>query len=58
MQRDPAKVAEAGFKALMSGDDKDVAGLANKAHDVQMKGMTEPQKAKAHTLLSKPGSGE
>ena len=59
MQDDPAKVAEQGFKALMKGEEKVVAGNPlNKVMSAAGRLTPDSVKAATHKLLSKPGSGE
>ena len=59
MQDDPAKVAEQGFKALMKGEEKVVAGNpTTKVMSAAGRLTPDSVKAATHKLLSKPGSGE
>ncbi len=59
MQDDPAKVAEQGFKALMKGEEKVVAGNPlNKVMSAAGRLTPDSVKAATHKLLSKPGSGK
>jgi short-subunit dehydrogenase len=59
MQDDPAKVAEQGFKALMNGEEKVVAGNpGNKLMAAAARVTPDAVKAASHKLLSKPGSGD
>jgi short-subunit dehydrogenase len=51
---DPADVAEAGFKALMAGDDKVVAGLKNKLQVASTRLMPEKVTAGMQGAGSKP----
>lgn len=56
---DPAQVAAQGFKAMMAGDDKVVAGsLTTKAQEAANKVLPDKVKAAAHRKLAEPGSGE
>jgi uncharacterized protein len=55
---DPAQVAKQGFEALMSGDGKVFAGgLKSKAMGRSGAVLPDSVKAKAHAMLSEPGSG-
>ncbi|TQM84324.1 short-subunit dehydrogenase [Saccharothrix saharensis] len=55
---DPADVAQAGFEALMAGDDHVVAGsLRNKAQAVAGRVLPDPVKARAMRGMTEPGSG-
>jgi short-subunit dehydrogenase len=59
MQDDPAKVAEQGFQAMMDGEEKVVAGnVLNKVMAATGRVTPDAVKAKMHTALSEPGSGE
>jgi short-subunit dehydrogenase len=59
LQDDPAKVAEQGFTALMDGEEKVVAGNPlNKAMAAAARVTPDAVKAKMHTALSEPGSGQ
>jgi uncharacterized protein len=52
---DPAQVAEQGFKALMDGDDKLVAGSAKtKVQGVANKVLPDKLKAAAHRQMAEP----
>jgi short-subunit dehydrogenase len=53
---DPAKVAEAGFKAMMRGDGHEVAGWANKLQAMMTRMLTDDQLAKKHEDMAKPGT--
>lgn len=53
---DPRKVAQAGWKALMAGDDHVVAGPRNKVEALVSNILPEPLKAKRFRALSEPGS--
>lgn len=53
---DPRKVAEAGWKALMAGDDHVVAGPRNKVEAFVSNILPEPLKARRFRSLSEPGS--
>src|SRR3954464_13562096 len=56
---DPAKVAEQGFKALMKGEEKVVAGNPmNKVMSAAGRLTPDSVKAATHKVLSKPGSGD
>jgi short-subunit dehydrogenase len=55
---DPRDVAEAGWKALMSGDDHVVAGAKNKAEALVSNILPEPLKARRFRSMSEPGSAE
>jgi short-subunit dehydrogenase len=56
---DPAEVAHDGVRALLSGDDKVVAGSAlNKAQALFGKLATPRISAAMHAVLAKPGSGK
>ena len=55
---DPADVARDGFKALMDGKDKVIAGsFRNWMRDAMAQVMPETVKAAAHARLTEPGSG-
>jgi short-subunit dehydrogenase len=59
LQDDPAKVAEQGFEALMKGEEKVVAGsVMNKVMSAANRVTPDSLKSAAHTVLSKPGSGQ
>jgi short-subunit dehydrogenase len=59
LQDDPAKVAEQGFKALMDGEEKVVAGNPlNKVMAATGRVTPDALKAKMHTALSEPGSNQ
>jgi len=59
LQDDPAKVAEQGFEAMMTGEHKVVAGnLMNKVMAAAGRVTPDSVKAATHKLLSRPGSGE
>ena len=56
---DPADVARDGFKALMDGKDKVIAGsFRNWMQDAMAQVMPETVKAAAHARLTEPGSGK
>jgi short-subunit dehydrogenase len=56
---DPAEVAEQGFKALMKGEEKVVAGsVMTKAQAAASKVMPDKVKAQMHRKMAEPGSGE
>jgi uncharacterized protein len=56
---DPAQVAEQGFKALMKGDEKVVAGsLKTKAQAVASRVTPDSVKAQMHRKMAEPGSGD
>ncbi|MEU8232593.1 SDR family NAD(P)-dependent oxidoreductase [Actinoplanes sp. NPDC048967] len=56
---DPAVVAEQGFKALMKGDEKVVAGsVKTKVQAAASKAMPDSAKAQMHRKMAEPGSGE
>jgi uncharacterized protein len=56
---DPAQVAAQGFRALMAGEEKVVAGsLSTKAQGLANKVLPDGLKAKAHRRMAEPGSGE
>jgi uncharacterized protein len=56
---DPAQVAAQGFRALMAGEQKVVAGsLSTKAQGLANKVLPDGLKAKAHRRMAEPGSGE
>jgi short-subunit dehydrogenase len=56
---DPALVAEQGFEALMKGKEKVVAGSAKtKVQGAASKVMPDSAKAKMHSKMAEPGSGE
>jgi short-subunit dehydrogenase len=56
---DPAEVARQGFDALMSGEDRVVAGsVRNKVQVVTNKVLPEKLKAESHRKLAEPGSGD
>jgi uncharacterized protein len=55
---DPAQVAEQGFRALMTGKDKLVAGSAGtKAQGVMSAVLPDRLKAVMHRRMAAPGSG-
>jgi uncharacterized protein len=54
---DPAQVADQGFRALMKGDAKVVAGsLGTKVQGVANKVLPDRLKAAAHRKMAEPGS--
>lgn len=53
---DPQIVAEAGFEALMNGEDHVVVGMKNKLMTTAGKIMPQTAQAKAHGQLAKPDS--
>jgi short-subunit dehydrogenase len=54
---DPAEVAKDGFEALMAGRDHVVAGsLKNKFQAAAGYALPDPPVAKAHAIMSEPGS--
>jgi short-subunit dehydrogenase len=56
---DPATVAEQGFEALMKGKEKVVAGSAKtKVQGAASKIMPDSAKAKMHSKMAEPGSGD
>ncbi len=56
---DPAMVAEQGFEALMKGKEKVVAGSAKtKVQGAASKIMPDAAKAKMHSRMAEPGSGD
>jgi short-subunit dehydrogenase len=56
---DPAQVAKQGFKALMNGEDKLVAGsLRTKAQGLANKVLPDSLKAEAHRQMAEPGSAD
>ncbi|MFF5080506.1 SDR family NAD(P)-dependent oxidoreductase [Actinoplanes sp. NPDC000266] len=56
---DPAQVAEQGFKALMNGDEKVVAGsLKTKVQGAASKVMPDKAKAEMHRKMAEPGSAK
>jgi short-subunit dehydrogenase len=56
---DPAQVAEQGFRALMNGDAKVVAGsLSTKASGLADAVLPDAAKAQAHRLMAEPGSAK
>ena len=56
---DPAQVAEQGFKALMDGDKKVLAGsLKTRAQGQAGKILPDSLKSEAHRRMAEPGSGE
>jgi short-subunit dehydrogenase len=56
---DPAVVAEQGFKALMKGDEKVVAGsVKTKVQAAASKVMPDSAKAQMHRKMAEPGSGD
>jgi short-subunit dehydrogenase len=56
---DPAQVAEQGFKALMKGEEKVVAGsVMTKVQATASKVMPDKAKAEMHRKMAEPGSGE
>jgi short-subunit dehydrogenase len=56
---DPAQVAEQGFKALMKGEEKVVAGsVMTKAQAAASKVMPDKAKAQMHRKMAEPGSGD
>lgn len=54
-KQDPLSVAEAGWQAMMAGDDKVVAGAANKAQVLLARVLPPPVSAKRFGHLSEPG---
>jgi short-subunit dehydrogenase len=59
LQDDPAQVAQQGFEALLKGEEKVVAGNPmNKVMSAMGRVTPDSVKAAAHTVLSKPGSGD
>lgn len=55
---DPARVAEQGFKALMAGRNRVVAGSAKtKAQEAASKVLPDTVKAEGHRRMAEPGSG-
>ncbi len=59
LQDDSAEVAEQGFKALMDGEEKVVAGNPmNKVMAAAGRLTPDSVKAATHKILSKPGSGD
>lgn len=55
---DPAEVAADGFRALMAGEDKVVAGsFKNKVQVAAARVLPEPVKAAVHRRQTEPGSG-
>ncbi|MEV4642462.1 SDR family NAD(P)-dependent oxidoreductase [Actinoplanes sp. NPDC049548] len=56
---DPAQVAEQGFKALMKGEEKVVAGsLKTRVQGAASKVMPDKAKAEMHRKMAEPGSAE
>ncbi|MEU8815475.1 SDR family NAD(P)-dependent oxidoreductase [Actinoplanes sp. NPDC048796] len=56
---DPAQVAEQGFKALMKGEEKVVAGsLKTKVQGAASKVMPDKAKAEMHRKMAEPGSAK
>jgi short-subunit dehydrogenase len=56
---DPAQVAKQGFDALMSGEEKIIAGsVTTKAQGAASKVLPDKLKAAAHRQMAEPGSGE
>ena len=56
---DPAQVAEQGFKALMKGEEKVVAGsLKTKVQGAASKVMPDKAKAEMHRKMAEPGSAD
>jgi uncharacterized protein len=56
---DPAQVAEQGFRALMDGEQKVVAGsLSTKAQGLANTVLPDRLKSKAHRQMAEPGSGD
>src|SRR3954454_704615 len=56
---DPAQVAEQGFRALMEGDKKVLAGsLRTRAQGQAGKILPDSLKSEAHRRMAEPGSGE
>ncbi|WP_067495253.1 SDR family oxidoreductase [Actinoplanes sp. TFC3] len=56
---DPAQVAEQGFKALMKGEEKVVAGsVMTKVQGAASKVLPDSVKAKMHEKMAEPGSGK
>jgi short-subunit dehydrogenase len=56
---DPAQVAEQGFRALMKGEAKVVAGsLSTKAQEAGNKVLPDAVKAAAHRKMAEPGSAD
>jgi short-subunit dehydrogenase len=54
---DPAQVAEQGFRALMSGERKVVAGsLSTKASGIANDVLPDAVKARVHRSMAEPGS--
>jgi short-subunit dehydrogenase len=57
-KQDPASVAQAGWQAVMAGDDKVVAGAANKAQVLLARVLPPPVSAKRFGHISEPGSAQ
>ena len=53
----PAKVAKAGYDAMLRGDGHEVSGFANKMQAMMTRVLNDDQLAKMHEGMAKPGSG-
>jgi uncharacterized protein len=56
--KDPADVAETGFKAMMRGDGDVVAGLKNKIQSAVANVTPAPVLAKQHRKMAEPGTAK
>jgi uncharacterized protein len=55
---DPAKVAEAGYEAMLRGDHHEVSGIANKVQAAMTRLLGHGQMARMHEGLARPGSAK
>jgi short-subunit dehydrogenase len=53
---DPAKVAKAGFEAMLRGDEHEVAGFANKMQAMMTRFTSDGRLAEMHKKIAEPGS--
>ena len=53
---DPAKVARAGFEAMLRGDEHEVAGFGNKMQVMMSRFMSDSRLAEMHKKSAEPGS--
>jgi hypothetical protein len=53
---DPAKVAKAGFEAMLRGDGREVAGFANKMQAMMTRFTSDDRLAEMHKKIAEPGS--
>jgi len=55
---DPAKVAKAGFDAMLRGDQHEVAGFANKMQAMMTRFTSDSHLAEMHKKIAEPGSAQ